>query len=117
MMQGDYMKWMERAKRLRNFIKTMYCEDWDEAVEEAYGRCILTPNDVLFLNGIDELCEPKCPYHKPPLGIMPRDMWERERQKELVEAMTRYLEVNKRIPKEWMEEYNEISDRWKVKDE
>ena len=49
---------------------------------------------------------------KPPLGVMPRDIWDRKRQEELTEAMARYLEAGKRILKEWLEEYNEISDRW-----
>ena len=47
---------------------------------------------------------------KPPLGVMPRDIWDRKRQEELAEAMARYLEAGKRTPKEWLEEYNEISD-------
>ena len=49
---------------------------------------------------------------KPPLGVMPRDIWDRKRQEELAEAMARYLEAGMKIPTEWIEEYNEISDRW-----
>lgn len=49
---------------------------------------------------------------KPPLGVMPRDIWDRKRQEELAEAMARYLEAGMKIPTEWLEEYNEISDRW-----
>lgn len=49
---------------------------------------------------------------KPPLGVMPRDIWDRKRQEELAEAMERYLEAGMKIPTEWLEEYNEISDRW-----
>ena len=52
---------------------------------------------------------------KPPLGVMPRDMWDRKRQEELAEAMARYMEAGKKIPKEWLDEYNEISDRWEEK--
>ena len=46
---------------------------------------------------------------------MPRDMWDRKRQEELAEAMARYMEAGKKIPKEWLDEYNEISDRWEEK--
>ena len=53
------------------------------------------------------------PAIKPPIGIMPRDMWDRERQKDLADAMERYLEAGMKIPAEWIEEYNEISDRLK----
>lgn len=48
---------------------------------------------------------------KPPLGVMPREMWYRQRQKDLADAMVRYLEAGTKIPAEWIEEYNEISDR------
>lgn len=54
---------------------------------------------------------------KPPLGVMPRDIWEQKRKEELAEAMARYMEAGKRIPKEWLEEYNEISDRWEEEKE
>lgn len=27
-----------------------------------------------------------------------------------------YLEAGKKIPKEWLDEYNEISDRWEEKE-
>ena len=48
---------------------------------------------------------------KPPLGVTPRDMWDRKRQEELAAAMERYLEADEKIPKEWLDEYKEISDR------
>ena len=51
------------------------------------------------------------PAIKPPIGVMPRDMWDRKRQKDLADAMARYLEAGMKIPAEWIEEYNEISDR------
>lgn len=48
---------------------------------------------------------------------MPKDIWDRKRQEELAAAMNRYLEAGKKIPKEWIEEYNEISDKWEGKKE
>lgn len=50
---------------------------------------------------------------KPPLGVMPRKMWDRQRQKDLADAMVRYLKAGMKAPLEWIEEYNEISDRLK----
>ena len=50
---------------------------------------------------------------KPPLGVMPRKMWDKQRQKDLADAMFRYLETGMKIPAEWIEEYNEINDRLK----
>lgn len=55
--------------------------------------------------------ENMCIAIKPPLGVMPRDMWDRKRKKDLADAMARYLEAGMKIPAEWIEEYNEISDR------
>ena len=48
---------------------------------------------------------------KPPLGVMPREIWNRKRQKDLTDAMARYLEAGMKIPSEWIEEYNEISEK------
>lgn len=53
----------------------------------------------------------RCTQEKPPLGVMPRDIWGRKRQEDIASAMERYLEAGKKIPKEWLYEYNEISDR------
>lgn len=47
---------------------------------------------------------------KPPLGVSPKDMWDRKRREDLAAAMDRYLEAGKKIPKEWLEEYNEIGN-------
>lgn len=47
---------------------------------------------------------------KPPLGVASKDMWDRKRREDLVAAMDRYLEAGKKIPKEWLEEYNEIGN-------
>ena len=41
---------------------------------------------------------------KPPLGVSPKDMWDRKRREDLSAAMDRYLEAGKKIPKEWLEE-------------
>lgn len=46
--------------------------------------------------------------NKPPLGIMPKNIWKLKRIKEISDAIKRYLMVRKIIPKEWMEEYNEL---------
>ena len=44
----------------------------------------------------------------PPLGIIPKNMWKKQRLKELRDAIDRYLEANQRVPVEWIEEYNEL---------
>jgi hypothetical protein len=44
-------------------------------------------------------------YHeKPPLGIMPRNVWVAMRVDELWQAIDRYRETEKQVPEEWLEE-------------
>ncbi len=43
-----------------------------------------------------------------PLGIIPKNMWKKQRLKELRDTIDRYLEANQRVPIEWIEEYNEL---------
>lgn len=45
---------------------------------------------------------------KPPLGLTPKSVWDTHRLIEIKEAIKRYIEVNKPIPIEWIEEYNEL---------
>lgn len=44
----------------------------------------------------------------PPLGIMPRQIWESRRVMDILKAMDRYVEANTPIPLNWVEEYNEL---------
>lgn len=53
-----------------------------------------------------------------PLGIIPKNIWKKQRLGELRGAVERYLEANQRIPIEWIEEYNELlDDIWKGVDD
>lgn len=45
---------------------------------------------------------------KPPLGIMPRKLWEEKRLDDLRQAITLFAEHNRPVPVEWVEEYNEL---------
>ena len=46
--------------------------------------------------------------NKPPLGIMPEYIWKEKRRIELQKAIIRYLYVVKKVPEEWIREYNEL---------
>jgi hypothetical protein len=52
------------------------------------------------------------PHVKPPLGVVPRHIWEsvqeHERLKDIKAAISRYLEAGSTIPIEWITEYNEL---------
>ena len=45
---------------------------------------------------------------KPPLGLTPKYIRQRQRFVEVCEAIVRYYDAEKQIPIEWIEEYNEL---------
>ena len=48
------------------------------------------------------------PTERPPLGLIPKEVWQSKRFKEVCEAITRYYTSGFQIPLEWVEEYNEL---------
>lgn len=46
---------------------------------------------------------------KPPLGLMPNDIWKLKRLQDIKSAMGRYAGANMEIPKEWIDEYIYLS--------
>lgn len=51
---------------------------------------------------------------KPPIGIMPKNVWESIRYNDLIAAIKRYLDANLPMPIEWLNEYNDFSNRLKT---
>lgn len=43
---------------------------------------------------------------RPPLGLMPKDIWIEQRLEDVMAAIDRRLEIKSPIPSEWIEEYN-----------
>lgn len=93
-----------RLERLKKYITGMV--DWEEGVFSSYEAACLTPNDMRFLKDLPDIEE--SPVKKPPLGVMPRELWNEKRRTEIEEAVGRYIESGKPIPAEWIEEYNEL---------
>lgn len=50
---------------------------------------------------------------KPPLGLMPRKLWDEKRANEIKAAINRYAKAGLEIPTAWVEEYFEIEERSK----
>ena len=46
--------------------------------------------------------------NRPPLGVMPKFIWDKKRLAMLREGIKRYLDANKAIPVDWIAEYNEL---------
>lgn len=53
---------------------------------------------------------------KPPIGIIPRYIWELKRIKELKSAIRRFIAAGKEIPIEWVNEYNDFCRRYECAD-
>lgn len=51
---------------------------------------------------------------KPPLGLMPRKLWNEQRYNDICSAMSRYNDCGKQIPNEWIEEYNELTKQFEL---
>lgn len=121
MTQKDIDRLKERNKileeRCKRYREIMYLEGIDcEKITDYFNKGSLSCNDVRYFYRINELTKEEeshiiVKHQKPPLGVMPRDIWDRKRQEELADAMERYLEAGMKIPAEWIKEYNEISDR------
>lgn len=82
--------------------------------EELYVRSAEDEIDVLgsWLVGRFELVvEPEPEAEKPPLGLKPRYIQDRERLIEILEAMLRYANAAKVIPDAWDDEYDDIRER------
>lgn len=47
---------------------------------------------------------------KPPLGIMPREMWMQDRLNTITNAIDRYVDCDMQIPLDWVVEYNNLVD-------
>lgn len=45
---------------------------------------------------------------KPPIGVMPKHIWDERRLSDLCQAITRYCNADLVIDIEWIKEYNEL---------
>lgn len=48
--------------------------------------------------------------NKPPLGLVPKRIRQQQRFNEVCGAFARYYDAGKKMPIEWVEEYNELVD-------
>ena len=51
---------------------------------------------------------------KPPLGVKPRYIHDEIRRRELGEAIIRYIEESLPVYPEWVDEYNELLERYQA---
>jgi hypothetical protein len=65
----------------------------------------LTYTDFIDKYGKSEIAE------KPSIGLRPRRLAELDRIKEIYAAISRYLDAEKKIPQEWLDELQELNSR------
>lgn len=49
-----------------------------------------------------------CFNKQPPLGLKPKEIVDKERTKEILEAMLRYVEADVKVPNAWWQELGDI---------
>lgn len=79
----------------------MSTEEW---VEDENHRTIVSDN-------LNNDSAPKS--KRPPIGLKPRYIHDHERYIEICGAIQRYYDAGKKIPVEWIEEYNELVEKEK----
>ena len=105
MNEYDELILMGISKRQRDSILALFNEDNGYAFATMVNLGILKENDLKILfNGDDPHFQNTV---KPPLGITPREVIDKERLK--------YIEAGENIPVAWMEELCEITNRMKQK--
>lgn len=57
-----------------------------------------------------EYCKKEIKIERPPLGLTPRWVMVEQRYGAVCAAISRYYNAGKKIPIEWIEEYNELID-------
>jgi len=45
---------------------------------------------------------------KPPMGLMPKKLWDEQRYYDVCAAITRYYQAGMKIPIKWIKEYNKF---------
>ncbi|MCG7345336.1 hypothetical protein MHZ92_14445 [Sporosarcina sp. ACRSL] len=48
---------------------------------------------------------------RPPIGVMPRMIWDEKREDDLARAIERYIADRRQVPPEWITEYNELIEK------
>lgn len=54
--------------------------------------------------------------NKPPLGLMPKHIWDLQRKRDIEDVVKRYRDADKAVPWEWVQEYAELCERYDRKE-
>lgn len=100
----------ERCERFKKLLlKNIPYDAVSDAVYGWQASGEITYNDARYLTGLVELDDENSSYiKKPPLGIMPKNEWDFIRRNAISNAIARYMMAGECVPKEWVDEYNEL---------
>ncbi|ASB90845.1 MULTISPECIES: hypothetical protein [Bacillus] len=86
-----------------------------EEARKAIERGVFVCDEMVSVDSVDIEEKENSSYSaspigfvKPPIGVKPRFIHDEQRAEELSGAIMRYIQANKSIPTEWLEEYNEL---------
>jgi len=57
---------------------------------------------------LDDITKGTIKSEKPPLGLIPKFVYQEQRIIDITKAIERYTVAKKTVPREWIEEYNEL---------
>lgn len=106
----------ERCKNYRAIIEKMCSNNRLDVAKVAMNYYIhgdISINDARYLLracDIEDSVAIDKP-EKPPVGVLPREKWDKKRQDELMNGIKEYIAADKLPPLEWLEELIEILDR------
>lgn len=114
----------ERCKRLKTTLQNIFGPYFQTLVDSWVLNGEITYNDYRYLCNLSEVSEKaehigavfarrdiyvsRTNTAKPPLGIMPKNEWDFIRRNAISNAIARYTMAGECIPKEWVNEYNEL---------
>ena len=101
----------DRCARFKKLLLDEWTADGlviDEHLMYLVNEGRLTYNDARYLFGLVEDLDRNASSKDPPRGVTPKDLWDRKRQAELAAAMERYMRAGLRVPKDWIDEYNDL---------
>ena len=98
----------EKCKYCRFYCQT---NSYEAPYCELTRKCVNDMKKVLPecpIKTIEESTSKPVENKKPPLGIMPRTIWEEKRKKDIVDAMKRYVDEGAHIPLDWINELYDL---------
>ncbi|MCY8122432.1 hypothetical protein P8860_21800 [Bacillus spizizenii] len=97
--------------------KIEYIENETLVPKTSFLKSVLTKDKDKIMDIMKEELAKRLNKQEPPLGVIPKWLHDERRHKELKAAINRYLDDNREISAEWIDEYNLLVKSIKIKEE